>query len=1063
MNFRKENARHYAYFHFRIMFLIMVITTATSAKAKSWLVQAELAPTTSGWQVQRESNASGGALLGGGAQDALGESGGLKVLFPAAGKYWIWVRYRRAADGAYGSFYTLVRTQTGEVIAMQKMDWAPRLPTESPYEPFQSEARRNTRENDFIWERFPIIAEYPFAGTLHFGGIAHGGKVAPRRIDCAIVTDEENFYPNKVDWEKLPPVPEKFDFKTTIPKGLHPAQGFPMNSAFFAGIADPRHQFHMGLGYNAAVYQDDASFIQLGFNRTHGNGRGSAAYGVWTMASANFYEKMDAAQAKQYPAPEGRFVNSAGEVGKSWSFFFPPLRDGLRAVTETSIASSVNDPAVESWRIIAESGGYMDYSDPARIAFGQWLAERYKDIDRLNALWGTSYKNFDAVQPPKDAQENLAAWFAFREFNGQALAETVHRQAEIIRQLDPRHRELTEQLSNLDLLAARFKNMRPIDWEQFINVALKDVENVGWDAYAVDDYIGAEIDLVRSLAPGKTLFNEEWNTHGTDPRVAARTLWGMIGKGLRGVHLFQWQEGTFHDSYPKWALLNHDFTPKAKFGAMADIAQEVHRLEPLLMSAKPLHAVKPVALYYSELDLSLSKPLASAWGEPVDTPYHVYATLRGMGYPVRWITPRQIDAGELDDVAAVVLIDAQHIPQSAAQKLADWVHGGGAEIADRWPGAFDEYGRPQNTLSPVFGIRAKETTKAKNELALQESSQGYGEVTINALSGDDLPSTVGELWQQWDSTHPVGKKMGDFMLAGYGLTHIKSTSGQVIGMTFGGDPGVVINAYGKGQAMYVAMMLGSLYESSAVRYEWDSTHSGSAYYRLLDEFLRFSGAHPSAVPDLPLRLRAKLRVETPLVDPAGNALFALTSMNDEPLPAFNLKLQWPGKLAAPKVLLVAIGGSRALRQVPFTIKENTLTLQMLAFDSHAEILALTKADPMVSLDISGAKRGVADMLMLYPNETLQITATVHNPSSATIPAGDVKLWAPDGWFIDASQKKCPAIKPWGSVKVRFTARTPVTGGPARLRPIVVKHEANGKTSAPATEEVWWNRPAGDPF
>jgi hypothetical protein len=79
----------------------------------------------------------------------------------------------------------------------------------------------------------------------------------------------------------------------------------------------------------------------------------------------------------------------------------------------------------------------------------------------------------------------------------------------------------------------------------------------------------------------------------------------------------------------------------------------------------------------------------------VDTPYHVYATLRGMGYPVRWITPTQIENGELKNVSAVVLINAQHIPQAAARTLAEWIHQGGAAIADRWPGAFDEYGRPQ--------------------------------------------------------------------------------------------------------------------------------------------------------------------------------------------------------------------------------------------------------------------------------------------------------------------------------------------------------------------------------
>ena len=1034
------------------------------AMAKSWIIEAETAATqsqsSSDWQIQKESGASGGAILIVGAQDALTESSGIKVLFPAAGRYWIWVRYQRSADNNYGSFYAVVRDASGEALTMKKLDWFPRLPTERPYQSYEAASRKGTKTGDFIWEHFPVTAERAMKSTLHFGGIAHGGKTALRRIDCAIVTDDANFNPTKNSWKNLAAFSTQETLKIQPPVGMHPAAGFPMNSAFFAGITDPARQFKMGLGYNAAVYPDNARFIELGFNRTHGATRASQQYGIYAMGSANVYANMDAAEAKKYPSPEGRFVNAAGEVGKSWSFFFPPLQDSLLERTKKIIAPFANDSPVEDWRIVAESGGFTDYSNPAKQSFRQWLQNKYKDIDHLNQLWSTSYKSFDDVQPPKDVLGNFAAWFAFRQFNGEEFAETIQRQAQAIRQADPLYRPLTEQLSNLDLLSPKFKTLRPMDWEQFINIALKDVKNIGWDGYAADDYMGAEIDLVRSFAKGKTLLNEEWNTHAADPRITARTFWTMIGKGLQGVHLFQWQEGTFHESYPKWALLNHDFTPKSKLGAMADAAQEVHRLERLLMPAKPVDVVKPVALYYSEIDLSLSQPLASAWGEPVDTPYHVYATLRGMGYPVRWITPTQIENGELKNVSAMVLINAQHIPQTAARTLAEWIHQGGAAIADRWPGAFDEYGRPQNELSQVFGVRAKpaKNKTSNSQLAMQESSQGYGEVTINALNEADLPGTVGEIWQQWDATNPVAKQMGNYTLAGYGLMKVQCTAGQVIAMTFGGDPGITINSYGKGHAMYVAMMLGSLYESSATRYEWDTAHSGTAYSRLLDNFLRYAGAQPSAIiADLPLRLRAKLRVENPLIDSKGNALFALTSFNDVPLNAFNLQLQWPSKLAPPKVLLIATGGNRRLQKVPFKMANGKLILQMIPFDTHATILTLANSDPLVGLNVTGVNRGPARLLMVQPSDTLKLTATVYNPSPAPIPAGQVQLWAPEGWFMDAAQKHCPAIKPWESVTVKFEVRAPAMGGATRLRPIVVKHIANGKTSTPATEEVWWNR------
>ncbi len=1043
---------------------IGVVGIGTTAMGSSWRMEAESAGGMH-WTVAKAADTSGGAILAGGAGDDVGESGSIPCIFPKAGRYWVWVRYQRPADGVYGSFYVLVRDEQGEGIAIHYMDWEARLPTERPYEKPEPARRKGTKAGDWVWEKFEVTAQRPLAGTIQFGGVRHGPKLAPRRIDCAILTDEANFDPAKADWRKVATFNGTALEAQEPPAGYQPAAGLDLTAGFFAGIADPDGQFHMGLGYNARTYVDDARLVALGFNRAHGGGSGNLDHGVRAMAAANVFETMEPAEAKKYPAPQGRFVNADGQVGKSWSLSFEPLRAGLEARTKQQIEQRDN-PSIESWRIAAEGGGYLDYSEPAQKAWRRWLGEQYKSIGQLNQLWGTSYKSFEEVKPPRDAQESKAAWFAFQRFSGWTLADAVADQAAAVRKADPKHREITEQLSNLTLLAAKFMALKPMDWEQFINIALKDVQTVGWDSYCADDYMGCEIDLVRSLAGDRTLMNEEWNTHAADPRIAGRTFWTMIGKGLKGVHCFQWQEGTFHDSYPKWALLNNDFTPKAKLGAMADGAQEVHRLERILMPAKPAHAVKPVALYYSRLDLSLAQPLASAWGEPVDTPYRVYAVLRGMGYPVRWITPGQIERGELKDISAVVLIDAQYIPREAARKLADWIHGGGAAIADRWPGAFDEYGRPQDTLAKVFGVRAKPAKAPKGkggQLALQESTQGYGEVTVAAVSGQDLPDTVGEIWQQWDSTHPVAKELGNYTLSGYGRMKVQSVAGQVIAMTFGGDPGITINAYGKGQAMYVAMMLGSLYEGSATRYEWDTTHSGMAYSRVLDSFLRFAGARPSAVAELPLRLRAKLRVESPLVDGRGNALIALESFNDEPMSGFNLAVRWPQGMALPKQLLVATNGNRRLEAVPFEAADGMIHLTMPPFDTHATILALSDSDPLVGLDWAGVNRGPAGLLMVQPGDALEVTATIYNPSPSPVPAGNVQLWAPKGWFIDTADQACAAIQPWGRTTVRFKVRAPAIGGQARLRPLVVKHTAGGKTSTPATEEVWWNRPTDSPF
>ena len=541
-------------------------------------------------------------------------------------------------------------------------------------------------------------------------------------------------------------------------------------------------------------------------------------------------------------------------------------------------------------------------------------------------------------------------------------------------------------------------------------------------------------------------------------RIAARTFWTMVGKGVKGIYCFQFQEGTHHDSYPKWALLRHDLAPKNKLGAFADCAHEVHRLERLLTHARRRDAVKPVALYYSRIDLSLDQPLASTWGEGVDSPYHVYEVLRGLGYSVRWITPKQIEEGQLASVGAVVLVNAQHVPATAASTLAGWVKEGGAVIGDRWPGAFDEHGRPQDVLAPIFGVCAAKPGKsqrAKGKLALEESTQGYGEVTISAIEGDERHKTVGEMWQQWDATHPVARELGPYMLSGFGLQRVQCVDGHVIGMTFGGRPGVVLNEPGKGHSLYIAMLLGSLYSSSATQFEWDTTHSGLDAFRLLDAFLKHAGVQPAVNIGLPPRLRAKVRIEVPLVDAAGNVLIGVTSFNDESLVSLPLTVRWPEGLPEPVRAFVVVGGSRQLTQCPSDLVDDSLHVTVPEVDTHATILLLRDSAPLVSLRVKGAPRAIAGLLHVSPGTELQVEATVHNPSPRRLDAGDVALVLPRGWSTPRSQRSIRAIKPWAKRSATFRVTAPSLCAARRLRPLLVRYTNATLTSTPATELVWW--------
>ena len=1033
---------------------------APAARAYAWRLEAEHAGEGRvwergvEWQVKDAKGASGGRILYGSAADALGESNPLPTSIPTPGEYGIWVRYRRS--GKPGSFFLLARDEDGEGVAFAKLDWHAKLPAQRPYATVPARGAPK-----WVWESADAVFERAMSVTLSFGALIHGGGGhAPRQIDCVVVSRGRTFDPDSDQVSELPVSP----WACIIAKQTPPARPrdtgvvVPATARAFLGVDASEHRFHLGLINNASMYIDYARIVRLGFNADHGATGGSARHGVGTMAAVESYVGGDKELADAHPAPEGRFVNAGGQTGRSWSLSFEPLKAAMARQVAARVEQWRDRPEVEHWRISGEMAGWMDYSAPSQAAFRGWLAERYGTVARLNQVWGTEHASFEQVTPPKDAHENEAGWLDFREFCGQTFAEAVAAQMPIVRELDPKQRPCIGQNSNLDLLAAYFTSLRPMDWEQYINVALADQQWVGWDTYCADDYLGCEVDLLQSLAGDRGLINEEWNTHATDWRIAARTFWTMVGKGVKGIYCFQFQEGTHHDSYPKWALLRNDLAPKDKLGAFADCAHEVHRLERLLVGARRRDAVKPVALYYSRIDLSLDRPLASSWGEGVDSPYRVYEILRGLGYAVRWITPKQIVAGDLDKVAAVVLVNAQHIPSAAAHVLADWVHGGGAVVGDTWPGAFDEHGRPQDVLAGIFGVRAPAQgsgRQAKGTLAVQESTQGYGEVTIAALEPDERHKTVGEMWQQWDATHPVAKELGPYMLSGFGLQKVECVAGQVVGMTFGGRPGVVVNDVGEGHAMYVAMLLGSLYSGSATRFEWDTTRSGLDAHRLVGAFLRHAGAEPASKTDLAPRLGAKLRVEAPLVDSRGNVVVGITSLNDRPLEPFALTLRWPAGLPPPSQVLAAPGGGRRLSAVPHLTQGGNIQLRVPSFDTHATLLLLRHCEPLLGLAAAGMRRGTAGLLHVQPHDRFELTATVHNPCDERRPAGRVTVHLPRGWKSDRHQHRVRSLKPWGTRTVRFTVSPPAICAARRLRPILVRYYAGESSSTPATELVWW--------
>ncbi|MEO8207248.1 MAG: beta-galactosidase, partial [Chthoniobacterales bacterium] len=766
------------------------------------------------WTVTKEADAIEGEILSGTSE---GETHPIPVIIPKAGTYRVWVRHYHI-DGAYTSFFVLFRNQLGQAVDFHNVDFKLRsiIATAKPI--LQGEVPSPTpaptpvtAKPEFVWTSFDVTFEAPMEGTISFGPTMGqtNGKLG---IDCVVISDDKSFDPAKVDKAEIaklgadggPLQPQ------TPPTGMQLAPVLTAHTSFFSpSDITQDEKFVFSLVNQMPTYRDYAWAVQMGSNSDHGWTNGNSKYGVDTEVHVDGTYIARGKMAKEIPSPTGRFVSADGKVSTAYfSLSYAPFAEAARAEMTRRLPDFIQDPDAKNIMISSESSGSFDYGPDATKAFHAWLATRFTTIDKLNTLWRTQYKSFDEIplplMPEENSKENKAAWFAFREFSGLKYVENIAANATLLRNHPGRKLLPTSQSSCLTINSPTFTSGGPMDFEDLINVGFANEGHFGMDAYSTaDSFAGCDIDFLLSLTKGRKFVNNEFNVHSQDPRNMAQTYWAMLSKGTKGVATWQFQESPGLWMYYMWALVHSDDTPRDKLGPIADSNQEIHRLERILGPAKPAAFVKPIALYYSRMDLSLKQTTMGVYSSAFDSPYRIYAILRGLGYPVRWITPKQIEAGELKDVGAVFLVGVAHVPGGAATKLAQWVKDGGCIAGDQWPGGFNEYDYTQTALLDVFGIRPAFTGKAMDKATAQHAlattttpvGGGIDPEVLRTLAADQLLKNVEEMWDQFDSKHPVALAAGNWHLSGFDLKKVGviSPTAEVIGMTMSDDrlPGIV--------------------------------------------------------------------------------------------------------------------------------------------------------------------------------------------------------------------------------------------------------------------------------
>jgi hypothetical protein len=125
----------------------------------------------------------------------------------------------------------------------------------------------------------------------------------------------------------------------------------------------------------------------------------------------------------------------------------PAFEAGLRAQLEKSLrpVAPLKPMAVyladESSLTFYADAFDVDWAPEALAGFRQWLRHEYANLDALNASWGTSFQDWDAVVPmtteEAQAHGNFAPWADHRAYMEQEFVRAFGKARDLVHEIDP--------------------------------------------------------------------------------------------------------------------------------------------------------------------------------------------------------------------------------------------------------------------------------------------------------------------------------------------------------------------------------------------------------------------------------------------------------------------------------------------------------------------------------------------------------------------------------------------------------------------------------------------------
>ncbi len=361
------------------------------------------------------------------------------------------------------------------------------------------------------------------------------------------------------------------------------------------------------------------------------------------------------------------------------------------------------------WNTIEGTWASAPISEYAHAEFVKWLERTHSSVDKLNALWGTSYASFDQVVAPRimtDEQQGSAVYFDFMSFNMDRVTEWFSFLKSEVQKYDPEAKTHLKLMPNLWSDAKRDSGIDMEALTRNSEIIGNDVSSCGewmwgkphhWEEHYAFDWIELCMaqDFFKSISPDKIMYNTEAHFLSTGkyrnlyqtPQYARCNYWMATIHGLTASQTWYWcrrEDGSARpssDSNGYAGSNNHQ--PRIVNEVHATIL-DLNSVSDKIMAFQRQR--KPIRIFYTKAssinDLSYMSDIFAA-----------YESVAFSGQPIGFATQGIIEeAASQWDV--ITIYKTPRAFDNDIKALQSYLDQGGTIVMDSQSLVMDQYSRP---------------------------------------------------------------------------------------------------------------------------------------------------------------------------------------------------------------------------------------------------------------------------------------------------------------------------------------------------------------------------------